>query len=106
MTRAEAIIELKRNNILIYIDPFIGEISEWLSENSQRYVDACKLAIDALEQEPIGHCKDCKHWKDSDGIYRRDIYAESKCPMNCKEVYEGTGYCFLFESNEESEVEK
>lgn len=66
--------------------------------------NACLMAIKALEQEPkTRYCKDCKHWKDSDGIYRRDIHAESKCPMNCIEVYEGTGYCFLFESKMESE---
>lgn len=61
--------------------------------------EALDIAIEALEQEPIGYCKDCKHWKESDGTYRRDINAESKCPMNRVEVYEGTGYCFLFESN-------
>ena len=42
-------------------------------------------------------CKDCKWWKDSDGIYRRGIEAESQCPINRKEVFEGNGYCFLFE---------
>lgn len=44
-----------------------------------------------------GHCKDCKWWKDSDGMFRRGIDAESQCPMNRIEVYEGTGYCFMFE---------
>lgn len=38
-------------------------------------------------------CKDCKHWKDSDGVYRRGIGAESKCPINSKEVFEGNFYC-------------
>ena len=41
-------------------------------------------------------CKDCKHWKDSDGVYRRGVGAESKCPINIKEVYEGTFYCKEF----------
>ena len=40
-----------------------------------------------------GTCKECKHWKDSDGVYRRGIGAESECPINIKEVYEGTFYC-------------
>lgn len=52
-------------------------------------------------QEPnIGHCKDCKWWKDSDGEYRRGCRAESKCPINRKEVYEGNGYCYLYEPQE------
>lgn len=38
-------------------------------------------------------CKNCKHWKDSDGVYRRGIGAESKCPINIKEVFEGKFYC-------------
>ena len=44
-----------------------------------------------------GTCKDCRHWKDSDGVYRRGISAESKCPINIKEVYEGNFYCKWFE---------
>ncbi len=38
-------------------------------------------------------CKDCKHWRDSDGEYRRGCGAESKCPINSKRVYEGNCYC-------------
>ena len=45
----------------------------------------------------IGHCKDCKWWKDSDGAYRRGVRAESQCPINRREVFEGNGYCYLFE---------
>ena len=52
-------------------------------------------------QEP--KCKDCKWWKDSDGEYRRGCGAESKCPINRKEVYEGNGYCYLFEPQESEE---
>ena len=52
-------------------------------------------------QEPkTGHCKDCKWWKDKDGVYRRGISAESKCPINRREVMEGMGYCFMFEPQE------
>ena len=47
-----------------------------------------------------GHCKDCKWWKDSDGTYCRGVHAESKCPINRKEVYEGNGYCYMFEPQE------
>ena len=53
------------------------------------------------EQEPkTGHCKDCKWWKDSDGAFRRGIGAESQCPMNRIEVFDGSGYCYLFEPQE------
>ena len=54
--------------------------------------------IKALEQEP--RCKECKWWKDSDGEYRRGCGAESKCPINRREVFEGNGYCYLFEPQE------
>jgi len=49
-------------------------------------------------QEP--RCKECKWWKDSDGEYRRGCGAESQCPINRREVFEGNGYCFLFEPQE------
>ena len=42
-------------------------------------------------------CKDCKRWKDSDGVYRRGIGAESKCPINNSRILEGTFYCADFE---------
>lgn len=54
--------------------------------------------LETLEQEP--KCKDCKWWKDSDGEYRRGCGAESQCPINRKEVFEGNGYCFLFKPQE------
>lgn len=44
-----------------------------------------------------GTCKDCKHWKDSDGVYRRGVGAESKCHINILQVYEGNFYCADFE---------
>lgn len=44
-----------------------------------------------------GTCKNCEHWKDSDGVYRRGVDAESKCPINIKEVCEGNFYCKNFE---------
>lgn len=49
-------------------------------------------------QEP--RCKDCKWWKDSDGEYRRGCGAESQCPINRREVFEGNGYCYMFEPQE------
>lgn len=56
-------------------------------------------------KEKTGRCKDCKWWKDNDGVYRRGIGAESKCPINCKKVYEGNGYCFMFEPQESEDKE-
>ena len=47
-----------------------------------------------------GTCKDCTHWKDSDGVYRRGVGAESKCPINIKEVYEGNFYCKDFDGRD------
>lgn len=48
-------------------------------------------------QERTGHCKDCRWWKDSDGVYRRGIGVESKCPINNESVNHGLGYCYMFE---------
>ena len=48
----------------------------------------------------FGTCKDCKHWKDSDGVYRRGIGAESKCPINNSRVFDGTFYCADFEKRD------
>jgi len=69
--------------------------------------DYCKLAHDhasfvrakgcPIQTIKTGHCKDCKWWKDSDGAFRRGIGAESKCPINRREVFEGNGYCYMFE---------
>lgn len=67
---------------------------------------ACVRLADLPPVTPVPktkHCKDCKQWKDSDGIYRRGVGAESQCPINRKEVYEGNGYCFLFEPQEREE---
>lgn len=53
---------------------------------------------------PKGHCKDCKWWKDSDGLYRRGNHAESQCPINRREVFEGNGYCYMYEPQESERV--
>ena len=56
-------------------------------------------------QPKTGHCKDCKWWRDSDGVYRRGSHAESRCPINRKEVLEGNGYCYMFEQQESEDKE-
>lgn len=53
-------------------------------------------------QPKTGRCKDCKWWKDSDGVYRRGVRAESKCPINNVSVNHGFGYCYMFELQERS----
>lgn len=73
---------------------------EW--EYPMEYAAAFDRAIDALEQK-TGHCKDCKWWKDSDGLYRRGGHAESQCPINRREVFDGNGYCYMFELRESKE---
>ena len=83
------------------------DTGETLRENPYRdnpYIDAITDAIYELPSvtpaERIRHCKDCKWWKDSDGVFRRGIGAESSCPFNTKEIYEGDAYCYRFESKE------
>ena len=79
-------------------DPFIP------TEYRIQIHEALDMGIKALKQKPkIGYCKDCRWWKDSDGVYRRDLFAESQCPMNRKEVYEGRGYCYMFKPRESEE---
>ena len=58
-----------------------------------------------VDAQPVIHCRDCKWWKDKDGVYRRGIGAESKCPINRREVMEGMGYCFMFEPQESEDKE-
>lgn len=57
------------------------------------FIDSPKSRADGCPLVEIVTCKDCKHWKDSDGVYRRGIGAESKCPINIKEVFDGNFYC-------------
>lgn len=60
---------------------------------NDEWAEICERLWEEAEQPEIIHCKDCKHWKDSDGVYRRGVDAESKCPINIQEVYAGTFYC-------------
>ena len=64
-----------------------------LSEYSDKLWKAAYERGKAEALDEIVRCKDCKHWKDSDGVYRRGIGAESKCPVNIRAVYEGNFYC-------------
>ena len=62
------------------------QLSDWLRELQER-----------RKAPEIIFCHECKHWKDSDGVYRRGISAESKCPVNSRQVYEGTFFCGMAE---------
>lgn len=94
---------------------FCDAINELPSVTPTRCIAEIKFSKDDLREicnERIevecthGTCKDCKHWKDSDGVYRRGVGAESKCPINIKEVYEGNFYCKWFEKRgSENEVD-
>ena len=76
-------------------------------EDGQRFMMIDPDDVENLQpiskESKTGCCKDCKWWKDSDGTYRRGVRAESQCPINRREVFEGNGYCYMFES-QESEV--
>ena len=80
-----------------------------IQEDVLKYKMICEVvdkyfSDEMKEQEPkTGHCKDCKWWRDSDGVYRRGFGAESHCPVNTHAVYCGEGYCYMFEPQERSE---
>lgn len=80
---------------------FIGSMNMCDEISNEAYK---KIVCHFEEQEPkTGHCKDCRWWRDSDGLYRRGSHAESKCPINRREVFEGNGYCYMFEAKMKSE---
>ena len=62
------------------------QLAAWLRELQER-----------RKAPEIIYCHECIHWKDSDGVYRRGISAESKCPVNSRQVYEGTFFCGMAE---------
>lgn len=82
------------------IEMGMGSVANEIKEKARP--DFLKLCEE--DQEPsvtpqlkMGRCKNCKWWKDSDGLYRRGGHAESQCPINRREVFEGNGYCYMFE---------
>ena len=38
---------------------------------------------------------------EKDGTYNRGIHAESKCPLNTKEVFDGNAYCYMAEPKDD-----
>ena len=69
------------------------------TDSNKKRLDDWINSLPSAEPEII-RCKDCKHWKDSDGVFRRGTGAESKCPLNLHQVYEGTFFCGLAERRE------
>jgi len=86
---------------LIYRQAAIDALIEWYGCEPTD-IGAFENIIEKLPsaQPEIILCKDCKYWKDSDGVYRRGFDAESKCPLNLEKVYEGTFYCGMAERRE------
>ena len=98
MTREETIA-----NIITISVAFVPFVSK---EQRKLIDDTFKMAIKALEQEPIGCCKDCKYFE-YDSVAKVDgiplIVAHEICNKwgdGCKTKEDG--YCFLFESREGS----
>ena len=87
------------------LDLMIQKWGENFSGDSamQESIDAIRVLPSVTSQKP--RCKECKWWKDSDGEYRRGCGAESKCPINRREVFEGNGYCYMFEPQESEDKE-
>lgn len=89
------------------MDRLISEkaVLDAIADHIRSKSNIAKLIVDiqAIPSAEPKKCKDCKWWKDSDGVFRRGIGAESQCPMNRIEVYEGNGYCHMFEPQERSE---
>jgi hypothetical protein len=67
--------------------------------------EAYQLEYENRDAVDVIRCRDCKWWRDSDGEYRRGCGAESKCPINRREVFEGNGYCYLYEPQKSEDKE-
>lgn len=78
---------------LIDADALIAELHETYIPNG----DARPVFYRVIEKQPEVGCRDCKHWRDSDGVYRRGVWAQSKCPINIKAVYDGVFCCAMWE---------
>lgn len=103
MTREEVIIDIRDNMKPIAADCISKQAVLDLIADYDLSMGQVVRGIHDLPpvtpQQKMGYCKDCKWWKDSDGEYRRGCGAESKCPINRREVFEGNGYCYMFEPN-------
>lgn len=87
LDKVQRLIDAEQNNIDENGD-YMNYARERVNayEAIQFFVENDCLCPSVIPQTP--KCKDCKWWKDSDGKYRRGCGAESKCPINRREVFE------------------
>lgn len=101
MTREEIISGLKFTVEMFLLDPSTGEtITEPRNDMDKTTIDACRGAIELLEQEPkAGHCEDCKHFRKLP-MHTATI---GKCIQHTGFCPKGDWYCADYEP-QESEV--
>lgn len=83
MTRQEAVRLLKGKAYVFY---------------GEKQIKALGMAIEALEQEPIIYCKDCKYWQDNN-----NRYPVTDCRWNKDETPDANDYCSYAERMESEE---
>lgn len=81
MTREQAVRLLKGKAYVFY---------------GEKQIKALGMAIEALEQEPIIYCKDCKYWQDNN-----NGYPVTDCRWNKDETPDANDYCSYAEKNGE-----
>lgn len=93
------------HNCIEDVMKIIDKYAERECEDDPYQTDMDEMWKQAKQEPKTGHCKDCRWWKDKDGVYRRGIGAESSCPFNTKEIYDGDAYCYRFEPQERNNKE-
>lgn len=83
MTREQAVRLLKGKAYVFY---------------GEKQIKALGMAIEALEQEPIIYCKDCKYWQDNN-----NGYPVVDCKWNKDETPDANDYCSYAERMESEE---
>ena len=98
MTREEIISGLKFTVEMFLLDPSTGEtITEPRNDMDKTTIDACRGAIELLEQESkTGHCEDCKHFR------KLPMHTSTigKCIQYTGFCPKGDWYCADFEPQE------
>lgn len=83
MTREQAVRLLKGKAYVFY---------------GEKQIKALGMAIEALEQEPIIYCKDCKYWQDNN-----NGYPVTDCRWKKDETPDADDYCSYAERMESEE---
>ena len=63
---------------------------------TQDLAEAVYMAVQALEQEPIIYCKDCKYWQDNN-----NGYPVTDCRWNKDETPDADDYCSFAERKDQ-----